>query len=153
MLYAALTCILVYKTMIGSIKHFSTLEAESGKPTLVIDYSWTEGTNNGNHYCIGDVGNPPGTMTLEIKDGETGNFTSFSPSTQTFSHRMENCTNDATLSFSIDFKTNNITGYYIRCVVATNHLQSPASLSFSDEIRISPLPGTLIFFPTRKKDT
>lgn len=109
---------------------------------MVVDYSWTEGTNKGTHYCIGDVGNPPGTMTLEIKNGESGNFTSFSPSTQRSSNRMENCTYKAKLSFSIDFKTNNITGHYIRCVAAS-YQQTSGSPFYSDEIRISPLPGKL----------
>lgn len=110
---------------------------------MIIDYKWTEGTNKGTHYCIGYIGNPPGTMTLEVKNGETRNFTSFSPAIKTFSQRMENCNNNATLSFSIDFKTNDIAGYNIRCVAANNQ-QSPSSNEspfYSDEIRISPLPG------------
>lgn len=135
--------------MIESIKVFSTFEAEPGKPTLVIDYSWSEGTNTGNHSCIGYIGNPPGTMNLEIKNGKSGNFTSFSPPTQTFSQKIENCNHNATLSFSIDFKSNNITGYYIRCVAATNEHQSYASLYYSDEIYVRPLPGELISFILR----
>lgn len=136
------------KPLTESFKLKLSLEALPRKPTLVIDYRWTEGTNSGTHSCIGDIGNPPGTMMLEIKNGETGNFTSFSPATQTLSHRMENCTNNATLSFSIDFKTNNIAGHYIRCVTANNQ-QSPSSsesLFYSDEIRISPLPGKIFSF-------
>lgn len=116
---------------------------------MIIDYKWTKGTNKGTHYCIGYIGNPIGTMTLEMKNGETGNFTIFSPASQTFSHKMENCNHNATLSFSIDFKTNNITGYVIRCVAATNEHQSYGSLYYSDEIRVSPLPGKLISFIPR----
>lgn len=83
-------------------------------------------------------------MTLEINNGESGNFTSFSPSTQRFSHRMENCTNNATLFFSIDLKTNNFAGHYIRCVAAS-YQQTSGSPFYSNEIRISPLPGKFFF--------
>lgn len=77
MLYVVFICIFVYKIMIGFIKYFFIFEVELGKLILVIDYSWIEGINNGNYYCIGDVGNFLGIMMLEIKDVEIGNFISF----------------------------------------------------------------------------
>lgn len=128
----------------NDLKFKFSFQQNQKKPTLLVEYRWTEGSNTGTHSCIGDIGNPPGIMTLEINNGESGNFTSFSPSTQRFSHRMENCTNNATLFFSIDLKTNNFAGHYIRCVAAS-YQQTSGSPFYSNEIRISPLPGKFFF--------
>lgn len=130
----------------NSIKNFSLFKAKPGIPTLVIDYRWTEGTNLGTHSCTGSIGNPPGTMTLEIRDGETGNFTSFSPSTNSLTIIKENCHYNATLKFSINFNNENIRSHNIRCVANNQHTLSISESPFySREVFVSPLPGKPIF--------
>lgn len=84
-------------------------------------------------------------MTLEIRNGETGNFTSVSPSTINLSDKLENCNNNATLSFSIDFNTETVKGYHIRCVADNQFTLSSSEFPFySDSVFINPLPGKCI---------
>ncbi|XP_052702942.1 serine-rich adhesin for platelets-like isoform X3 [Crassostrea angulata] len=132
----------------GSCYKTASLEmkAKPGTPTLAIDYTWTEGTNLGTHSCTGSIGNPPGTMTLEIRDRETGNFTSFSPSTKSLTTMKKNCHNNATLTFSIDFNTENIQSHYIRCVADSQHtLLISESPFYSREVFVNPLPANACF--------
>lgn len=126
-------------------------KAKPGIPTLAIDYRWTEGTNLGIHSCTGSIGNPPGTMTLEIRDRETGNFTSFSPSTKSLNTIKENCHYDATLTFSINFNTETIRSHYIRCVANNQQTLLISEPPFySKEVFVNPLPGKpiLLIFVT-----
>nr|XP_034330434.1 uncharacterized protein LOC105324798 isoform X7 [Crassostrea gigas] len=132
----------------GSCYKTASLEmkAKPGIPTLAIDYRWTEGTNLGIHSCTGSIGNPPGTMTLEIRDGETGNFTSFSPSTKSLNTIKENCHYDATLTFSINFNTEKIRSHYIRCVANNQHTLLISEPPFySKEVFVNPLPANACF--------
>ncbi|XP_065924174.1 uncharacterized protein [Magallana gigas] len=132
----------------GSCYKTASLEmkAKPAIPTLAIDYRWTEGTNLGTHSCTGSIGNPPGTMTLEIRDGETGNFTSFSPSTKSLNTIKENCHYDAKLTFSINFNTENIRSHFIRCVANNQHTLSISEFPFySREVFVNPLPANACF--------
>lgn len=126
----------------NSINNYSLFKAKPRIPTLIIDYIWTEGTNSGTHSCTGSIGNPPGTMTLEIRDGETGNFTSFSSSTKSLTTIKENGHYNATLKFSINFNNENIRSQNIRCVANNQHtLSISESPCYSREVFVSPLPG------------
>ncbi|XP_065924182.1 uncharacterized protein [Magallana gigas] len=132
----------------GSCYKTASLEmkAKPGIPTLAIDYRWTEGTNLGIHSCTGSIGNPPGTMTLEIRDGETGNFTSFSPSTKSLNTIKENCHYDATLTFSINFNTEKNRSHYIRCVANNQQTLLISEPPFySKEVFVNPLPANACF--------
>lgn len=85
-------------------------------------------------------------MTLEIRDGETGNFTSFSPSTKSLTTMKENCHYDATLTFSIDLNTENIQSHYIRCVANNQHTLLICEFPFySKEVFVNPLPANACF--------
>lgn len=114
------------------INNFSLLTAKPGISTLVIDYTWTEGTNLGTHSCTGSIGNPPGTMTLEIRDGETGNYTGF----------IYLPNHSPTIKCSNNFNTENIRSHNIRCVANNQHTLSISESPFySREVFVSPLPG------------
>ena len=110
---------------------------------MTIDYSWTNGTKVGTHVCTGNTGHPPGTLSLEVKDGESGIYRNYTPSIITNTTTFENCTNKATISFSIDFAAEHLQGDYIRCV--SNNRETSESPFYSQEVLINPLPGKLIY--------
>lgn len=112
------------------------------KPELKIDYRWTNGTKMGTHVCTGNTGHPSGTLSLEVKDGELGVYRNYTPSIITNTATFENCTNNAKLSFSIDFATEHLQGDYIRCV--SNNRETSETSFYSQEVLINPLPGKLI---------
>jgi hypothetical protein len=105
---------------------------------LTIDYRWEVGKNQMIHTCSGDVGNPAGTLSLEIRNGTSGNYTSYTPSLTEDTPNTENCLNTLELKFSIDFTSTNFQGYYIRCVAENPDTLIPPA---SNAVMITPLPG------------
>lgn len=120
---------------------------------MKIDYRWTNGTKTGTHVCTGNTGHPPGTLSLEVKDGESGVYRNYTPSIITKSATFENCTTKAKLSFSIDFATEHLQGDYIRCVSNNREtLSTSESPFYSQEVLINPLPGKLTNIRKHKKE-
>ncbi|XP_056005953.1 mucin-22-like isoform X3 [Ostrea edulis] len=117
------------------------LKVKPTTPTLTIDYRWEVGKNQMIHTCSGDVGNPAGTLSLEIKNGTSGNYTSYTSLRDDEFHE-ENCSNTLYVKFSIDFTSTNLQGHYIRCVADNSHtLQSSDTSPASDAVMINPLPA------------
>lgn len=115
-------------------------------PTLAIGYTWEIGKNEKIHTCSGDVGNPAGTLSLEIRNGTSGNYTSYTPSLRDDKPKFheENCSNTLDVEFSIDFTSTDLQGHYIRCVADNPHtLQSSDTFPASNAVMINPLPGKL----------
>ncbi|XP_056006656.1 serine-rich adhesin for platelets-like [Ostrea edulis] len=119
------------------------LKVKPTTPTLTIDYRWEVGKNQKIHTCSGDVGNPAGTLSLEIKNGTSGNYTSYTSLRNDESKFHEdNCSNTLNANFSIDFTSTDLQGHYIRCVADNSQtLQSSDTPPASDAVMINPLPA------------
>ncbi|XP_062577701.1 uncharacterized protein LOC134239550, partial [Saccostrea cucullata] len=110
-------------------------------PELTISYRLEMGKNQPIHTCKGYVGNPKGTLELEIKNTTSGNFSKYIPTTQSFGFSvLENCNNQLVLTFSIDLTIDNLSDHYLRCLAKdTKTLPDSDPIPMSNEVPIVPL--------------
>lgn len=110
-------------------------------PTLSLNPSLVDGENSLSHSCTGNVGNPPGSLQIQIRRSADSNFTEYSTPRQIKSSSLEsagNCSYIKTLSFSIDLTSESWSNMTIRCVALN-------TVSLEDD---DPVPNSILYTRT-----
>uniref|UniRef100_A0A8W8J274 C1q domain-containing protein n=1 Tax=Magallana gigas TaxID=29159 RepID=A0A8W8J274_MAGGI len=117
------------------------MKVKPKNPTLSLNPSLVDGENSLSHSCTGNVGNPPGSLQIQIRRSADSNFTEYSTPRQIKSSSLEsagNCSYIKTLSFSIDLTTESWSNMTIRCVALN-------TVSLEDD---DPVPSSILYTRT-----
>eukprot|EP00105_Crassostrea_gigas_P025428 XP_011446016.1 PREDICTED: uncharacterized protein LOC105341281 isoform X2 [Crassostrea gigas] len=117
------------------------MKVKPKNPTLSLNPSLVDGENSLSHSCTGNVGNPPGSLQIQIRRSADSNFTEYSTPRQIKSSSLEsagNCSYIKTLSFSIDLTTESWSNMTIRCVALN-------TVSVEDD---DPVPSSILYTRT-----
>lgn len=107
-------------------------------PSLTLNPNLVDGENSESHICTGNVGNPPGSLQIQIMRSSDSNFTNYSTLRQLKSRstvNAGNCSFIERLSFSIDLTTDSWSNVTIRCVALN-------SLSLTDNDAV---PSSILY--------
>lgn len=110
-------------------------------PTLTLNPNLVDGENSLSHSCTGNVGNPPGSLQIQIRRSTDSNFTEYITPRQIKSSSLVNagnCSYIKTLNFSIDLTTDSWSNVTIRCVALN-------SVSLKDN---DPVPSSILYIRT-----